>query len=390
MTELNIDKIYEGVRKSLKDFSPPIDTNKNIIYSEKSSKFHIEREEIPVPELIQFTLSNILHCPTFGPGEKMRWEIPFRYKNFECTFALQKFGLRLYISNSDEALKDAIKIEKEILGKLKRVISKIEKKLLTPFAKHQICKRNVTIANYFHKLENRYVYFREKAEKISTAKLNKDVKHDVDIFGGLNDLFKARSELFYNTIAMLDAYFSFLEHLFVLLLPFAEKQNHNIDLVQFVSSFWSDKFKKLFDIETDTQAKKIYDELNEIKEHYRNFYAHGGFKKRGASFYIHFPGLGAIPAQLTNIKNNPQFKFFPVGEDNFSDICKIIDQFNDWLRSDHSGVKYAVKYAESGLDIQCDHENIRKIKDSMGSEEEFESLLNQYSYIADMHANMDY
>ena len=390
MTESNFDKIYEGLRKSLKDFSPPIDTNESLIYSQKSSKFHIERQEIPVPELIQFTLSNILRCPAFGPGEKLRWEIPFRYKKVDCAFALQKFGLRLYISNSDENQKNIIKIEKEIIGKLKRVIAKIEKQLLTPFAKHQICERNVTIANHYHKLENRYVYFRDKAERKSTPKPNKDAKPDDDLFAGLNDLFKTRSELFYNTIAMLDAYFSFLEHLFVLILPFVEKQNNKIDLVQFISNFWSDKFKKLFDITKDTQAKKFYDQLDEIKEHYRNFYAHGGFEKGGASLYFHFPGLGAIPAQLSNIKERPHFNFFPVEEDSFYHICEVIDHLNEWLRSDYSGVKYAVKYAESGLNIPCDPENIRKIKDSMVSEEEFESLVKHCSYIADMHANMDY
>jgi hypothetical protein len=146
MTESNFDKIYDGLKKSLKDFSPPIDTNESLIYSQKSSQFHIEREEIPVPELIQFTLSNILRCPTFGPGEKWRWEIPFRYKKFDCAFVLQKFGLRLYISNNDENQKEIIKIEKEIIGKLKRVIAKIEKQLLTPFAKHQICERSAVVS----------------------------------------------------------------------------------------------------------------------------------------------------------------------------------------------------------------------------------------------------
>lgn len=390
MTESNFDKIYEGLRKSLKDFSLPIDTNKSLVYSQKSSKFHIERQEIPVPELIQFILSNILRCPAFGPGEKLRWEIPFHYKKVDCAFALQKFGLRLYISNSDENPKNIIKIEKEIIGKLKRVIAKIEKQLLTPFAKHQICERNVTIANHYHKLENRYVYFRDKAEKKSTPKPNKDANSDDDLFAGLNDLFKTKSELFYNTIAMLDAYFSFLEHLFVLIIPFVEKQNNKTNLVQFISNFWSDKFKKLFDITKDTQAKNFYDQLDEIKEHYRNFYAHGEFEKGGASLYFHFPGLGAIPAQLSNIKKRPHFNFFPIEEDNFSHICEVIDHFNEWLRSDYSGVKYAIKYAESGLDIPCDPENMRKIKDSMVSEEEFESLVKHYSYLVDMHANMDY
>ncbi len=389
MTDLNIEKIYEGIRKSLKDFSPSTTSSYTLTYDKSSSKFNIERKEIPVPELILFTLSNVINCKTFGVGEKIRWEVPFNYKKNYCTFALQKFGLRLYLLPSGKNGEDLFKIKNEIIGKLTRAILKIEKLVLKPFAQHQITEQNFTIANNYHKLENRYAYFRNKAEIKSLKKPDYSPKPNNDMFAGINELFELKNELFYYTIAMLDAYFSFLEHLFVLIFPFV-KQENSIDLVKFISKFWSEKFKEIFDIKNDNRAKYFYDQLEEIKEHYRNYYAHGEFEKSGASLYFHVPGLGAIPAQLSNIRNKPHFNFFPVEETNLTHICKVIDQFNEWLVSDHSYVKFIVKYARSGLDLSCAPKNIQKINNSMKSEKEFENLLEHYCHLTDMHDNMDY
>ena len=111
MTDLNLEKIYEGIGKSLKDFSPSTTSSDTLTYDKRSSQFNIERKEIPVPELILFTLSNVINCKTFGVGEKISWEVPFNYKKIYCTFALQKFGLRLYLLPSGKNNEDLFKIK---------------------------------------------------------------------------------------------------------------------------------------------------------------------------------------------------------------------------------------------------------------------------------------
>ena len=78
----------------------------------------------------------------------------------------------------------------------------------------------------------------------------------------------------------------------------------------------------MFDL-NDVKVSKNFNSLKNIKENYRNYYAHGGFEKRGASLYFHFPGLGALPALLSNIKEKPHFSFFPVEEDEYKKINNV-------------------------------------------------------------------
>ena len=378
----------EGIITSLKDFTAPAKTESMLAYSGKGVQFNIDRTDIPVPELVQFILSGILKLTAYGPAEKLRWEIPFRYKGIHCSFALQKFGLRLYISCDNNTGMACNKIYREIIGKLKKRIHSIEKTILIPFAKHQIENGHVTIVNQYHNFENRYIYFRGKAEKASKRRRRSNGNDFMEEMNkSLQHFYSTRIDLFYNALAMLDAYFSLLEHLFVLVIPF---QRDNEDLVKYISSYWTDKFTTLFDIKKDSKAKSFYDRLDVIKERYRNFYAHGGFEKAGASLYIHFPSIGAIPAQLTRIKNSPHFHFFPIEEDKFKEICITIDEFNQWLRSDSAGLKNIIRYIESGLNIPCDKKSIKQIKAAMKSEKALNALIEHYSYLDCLHTNMDY
>lgn len=391
MSKKDIERFVKDLRTTvLRDFSAPSASESSLLYSDKSSQFNVDRTTIPVPELIQFVSVVILKLSIYGPGEKLRWEIPFYYKNFSCAFALKKFGLRLYIRHDTAEQSDLNKISNEIINKIQKAILRVEKTLLTPFADQQIKNGHVTIANHYHTFKNRYFYFREKAEKISKQEKrashlkSRDMKA---IVKSMNDSFRRKNELFYNTIAMLDAYFSYLEHFFILSKPLIQG---NAQLVEFISLFWSDKYKRLFDIQSNSTAKSFYDKLNAIKERFRNFFAHGGFEKGGASLYIHIPKIGAIPAQFSKVKSSPHFDFFPIQENSLSDMCKEIDDFEKWLRSDESVLRQAIKYVESGLDIPCDKKSLSKIQVAMKSDDTLESLVEYYNHLWEMHTNMDY
>jgi hypothetical protein len=389
MTKDDIEKFIKDVRTSfLKDFAIPGDAESSILPSAKSHQSKIDRSDIPVPELVRFTLGIILQLPVYGPGEKLRWEMPFLFKNIRCAFALEKFGLRLYVRSPGTQLVDGDKISEEIIGKLRKAIHRTERVLLIPFANEQIENSQFTIVNRYHSLMNRFIYFRDKAGKTSKNRDKVKGKGKIgELAKLLNYMVRLENELFYNTLAMLDAYFSFLEHLFVLVAPLSSDR---IKLVEFISCVWADKFKQLFDLKLHPKAKSFYDKLNDIKERYRNVYAHGGFEKGGASLYVHFPGIGAIPAQFSKIKNSPHFNFFPIQEESFRDICRLLDDFDEWLRSEASGLAKAIKYVESGLDIPCDRQSIAEIRAAMKSEGALKALIERESYLWAMHTNMDY
>jgi len=389
MPELDIELFIKEIKaSSLRNFTAPAESRSFIQYSERSIQINVDSSDIPVPELV-------LKLPTYyDPEEKVRWTIPFNYKEFSCTFALQKSGLFLYVSRNEQPPAVLDKAALEIIKKIKSSINRVEKTLLIPYAQHQIESGNITIANHYLVLRNRYVYFREKAEntlrrqsRIKNSQTN-DIKDFVKVLNDkLKKMFKAENELFYNTIAMLDAYFSFLEHLFVLIMPLCRD---NIHLVDFIGKLWAVKYKLLFDISSNLEAKSFYDKLDSIKERFRNFYAHGAFGKGGTSLFFHFPNIGAIPAQLSEVKKGPHFDFFPIQKDNFKDICRTIDDFEKWLKSEGPVFAMAIKFVESGLDVPCDKQSLKIIRSAMASDKKLDALIQRYSYLWEMHTNMDY
>jgi hypothetical protein len=396
MEELQVSPdVKDRLALALKDYAPEIELEDSLLWSLDSRhipchRIPIDRNSLPVPELIQYMLVKVLGFPDFGPDEKIRWLIPFSYKGIQCTLAYQKFGVRLYIAKNGVAAQDSLQYMGEIVGKLNRAARIIEEQVLNPYAMTQISKGNITVANQYGRLDDMYRYFRQQASRSFSNKPEPAQKGD-EFFGtlvALSSMLGTQTDGFYNALAMLDAYFSRLEHLLVVVLPFINFSATTNNLVDIISSQWADKYKRVFDINSDRSAKQYYDKLYDIKERFRNTFAHGGFEKKGASLYFHLPEIGTLPAQLTNIKNSPHFNFLPIDDADFNNVCSLFDQFDEWLKSGKA--RFGVLYAESGLDVPFDAESIREHEVAMNSEDDFQNLLDYRDYLSDMHTNMEY
>lgn len=68
---------------------------------------------------------------------------------------------------------------------------------------------------------------------------------------------RSRTRGFFYSTAMIDAFFSRVEHQFVLLLAFRGQPLANGELKEFRSSNWDEKLKKLIDVDTDKDAQKL-------------------------------------------------------------------------------------------------------------------------------------
>lgn len=379
---INIEQI-QTLEKILKDFSIPIDGE-----SERTEKgVIITRDELPVPQIIFFLFVKILKYPKNMHLEKTLWIIAFIFKGKFFEIAFEKFGLRLYVSNTIDNEEECLRYKKEILYYLRAAIKDIERYLLKDFAKLQISDWHIIIENQYVKFTNMYHYFREQASE-SFGKEKTLSKGAKSVFGLEPNTFQWNLIGFYNTSAMLDTFYSRLEHLLVLSLPFLNLNKNNIDLVKYISSNWSDKYKSVFDINTDSVAKGFYDKLYDVKEKFRNTYSHGGFEKDGASLFFHLPEVGAIPCSLSQFKDSPHFNFFPIEAHTFDDVCKLFDDFETWLEK--SRIKYGLMFANSGIKISYDDKSILEFSKAMKSDDDFQRLIDKKGYYSDMYANMDF
>lgn len=370
------DDFKHKVKLALKDFSSDF-TENNFKPIRDTISVRIERKVIPVPELILFIFSNILDFPNLGRMEKMRWYIRFKYKSIICSIAYQKSGIYLYYEKPDS--NDLEVNPDEIIGKIAKSFRIIEENILQDFSKYQIKEGNITIPNIYYMLDRMYQYFREKAEKFFNTRAKDEYK-----FGDIKTIHNG----FYDTIAMIDSFFSKTEHVFILILPFAGFNSQNDDLLKLIGASWQNKYKRIFQIDTDVQAKKYYDKLINVKENLRNTFIHGGFEKSGASLLFHLPEVGNIPVNLTKVKDSPHFNFFPVEGEDFNKICKLFDEFELWIKS--GKLAQGIRYIESGLNVPFDNKSLSIFNKAMATNNEFEKLIEKWSYLSDQHENMDY
>jgi hypothetical protein len=232
-----------------------------------------------------------------------------------------------------------------------------------------------------------YRYFREQAKRNFASTPPPSKPKIENLAKLLAARFRKRAAGNYNTIAMIDAYFSCLEHLLILLLPFANYDRTKHDLVRLMGSFWSEKFKTIFDLTTNARAKALFDRLVTLRERYRNPVSHGNFQKDGKSLFFHFPS-GAISCHLSSTSAERSNSIIEINEAGYQKICALFDEVDAFFET--GSAQFGYRYARSGLDVAFDEKSLAKYKTAARDDDGFDDFLEHESYIADMHANMDW
>lgn len=351
------------------------------------------RAEFPVPELLLFALRDVLGFPWTGHEEKVRWSVHCLFTNVPVSLELRKFGFTICYP------KDATIDVARLCGQL-HVAVKLAEQWLQPFAQKQVEAGAVTIPNRYSEFDRRYCFFREHADaayqQAATPPAGEnaaDGKEGLAAFDGLakswNHMMRNRTEGFYYSTAMIDAFFSRLEHQFVLLLAFRGSPLANGALKAFLAMSWDEKLKALIDVDADKDAQKVYARLKQLKERIRNPFAHGGVENDGGSLFIHIPFVGALPANFTQIRNSVQFNFIPVEEDDHRSACEAFDSLDVTLRS--GPLAAAQSFVEASIDASFDAESLATYaRIGAAAAEEREEYFDGWHYEHDRHANMDY
>lgn len=371
MMEIKTETISQ-LKDVLKDFGRPGATIDSLQEKMEASREKSERKLAFPAELIDLLFVRILKFPgQQGPGKTI-WAVYFRYQNIDCSFKLKNIGLRLCLLPGRANKADLKKTAEDIIGKTTAALLLLEQESLIPLGKQHIKKGNFTLENQFIKFYEMYRYFRDQARKIN-AKINKKSREAKNIA----TLFKETSHLsqqsFYNSLAMMDAYFGGLEQLLVIVLPFLDINLKSHDLGKILAMSWQEKFPRIFDIQANQKARLFYDQFISLEEKFRNLYAHGGFEKKAASIYCHVPGLETVPVQLLGTEQKLALNFNQLEKVFFEDVCRLFDEFDEWLLTEK--VRYGITYAHSGLSVSFDKKSRTKYRKAMESEERFNKMI---------------
>ncbi|MFE3222889.1 hypothetical protein [Nocardia sp. NPDC059228] len=347
-------------------------------------ELELSRERFPIPELIRFVMME-LGLKNLGHNEKVAWQFPFVSGNRLGLVLLRKFGLRLSVWCSRDDLADAQAWASTFVGRL-GASQRAAESLLQGLASQQFEQGKVTLRNQYVELRETYLYFREGA-RLAFAGEGRIPERSPS--GGYY-IFREQREGSYNVLAMCTAYFSLVEHVLALSLPFLETWPGpaEMNVRKFIGQSWSDKYRYVFGTHGSGPASDFFTRLSKIAERHRNTYAHGAFGKEDATIYFHVPGVGAIPGNMTAVKNSPQFAFFPTSDDDFAEVCSTFDEWERYLGSSLD-FGTAWQWITSGLDVRYDGAFVDQVRAAI-DDGELETLIYRTAMEWERHANMDY
>jgi aryl carrier-like protein len=377
-------RLSSRLKGSLRDFAPDLDAESRYPTGAWAinRELKVAEELRPLPYTVFITLCKLAGYKYFGREEKVSWAIPVTFKGVPFLLAHRKSGFKVSSAAPPGADDE---LAAEMLTRLGRAIS-IADRLMEPEVKARIRAGKVTVINRYNTLRHMYRFFRDKAAASFAAAPASSEEGGAALPSESRR--RASREGFYYTVSMLDAYFSLLEHVLILLLPFAGFDPARDDLVGLIGAQWGDKFKRLFDVNADRTAKRHYDALKEVKERYRNTASHGMFEKGGASLYFHDAEVGSVPVRLSRHSDGLHFLFTPVDEVKFAEICALLDAAEAFLKD--GPTRLGMKHVEEGLDSIFAVEWLNRYRAATASDEDFEQLLEYENYLVDQHANMDF
>lgn len=384
--EQDIENIRKKVVKALgciKKVNNDTQADDNFLFS---AKLALSCKQLPPYYLLYFLFVDLLGFKNLGQFEKIAWSIPFDYKGKAYLLEHRKFGVCLLAH-------DPVKEEKEINEILENINNAI--KIANPFFKY-IAQLNlktdkINVKNCSQLLYSRYKYFLKKYKSChKKLELEEQKPPKIKKIGNCtqiryNNVYLYKQERLFLFFAFLEAFFSWTEHVFVLLAVINGEFTTGQDVINFIKKGWAEKYKKVINI---SENESLYNELLEIKK-LRNYITHGDFESEGKTFYFH-SGAGAVPIYLNENGNNLVASY---ENKNIEHIEKItLPTIESFIKLLWSGERKNAKILiqEYGFDLILSYSTQGKYKKIIKNRKETLKFAENMCWKIDCATNMDF
>lgn len=378
-----IQEYYDQIKLLWKDITPVTEKTKSINHSAE-----IDMNENPLnANLLGYCFNAILGFEVcYRPFEKINYAIRFDYKG-TCAHAVDR-KMEYVIILEKSAKAEFI----EILKETKPILNKI----LQCISQESLERNEFTLINHFRQYKDKLSYDEEKIDKL--YELQRIYENEGHVIISFIDNCQMASQvceemgwrpniewrrLTYEIEAYINDYYSYLEHLLTLLIPFSPNFDSSKPYKETWTKGWIKKIEMVWG--KDAVDYELFEELKRYKEVYRNRNAHGLFS-RETKAYIQIPELGRY---LMGIGNHYLKGFMDDGDvylsiNTYQEFKKSCRQFEGFV---YNTYPIAMVFIERGLNIPV---HIMQEIENIHTVEEANEMVDKILYCLDRAANMDW
>ena len=348
---------------------------------------------LPEHYLAYFLLVDLLEFNCLGRHEKLAWSVPIELGGKAFYIEHRKMGLGLFtpLDHKDEDL------GQEVVRLVNRGV-RVAQPYFNWRAEQAVNESAVNVRNRCTGLYDRFEFLLAQFNsKMAEAEANDRRVIRTNYPGGGIGMSFPKYQLIreaeWLAISVIESFFSWTEHAFVHLAILQGKCVTGIEIKNLAAAEWKEKFKTALGLD-DPDIKRYYDRLMAIRYQVRNFVAHGAFGKAGEAFLFH-SGAGAVPVQLPHRRGEHSYRFpnfleFAARGANQTDqdTIEYIQSFIEYIRS--GPLAPAWVFLDEGSDVVLTLAQDGTYELAMASEEAMNDFLKYWSYLEDIHANMDF
>lgn len=357
---------------------------------------------LPPYYLVYFLLVDLLGFPNLGQWEKVAWIVPVRYSGRLYSIEHRKMGLGIFAPTyrselqqmgsaivSGKPSEEAEQHAREMCDLIKQAVEKAE-----PYfewrAEQAVVGNGLNVVNNSDWLLERYEYLRGEYKRLDEEFERRKDERIVTEYpgGGISSVWPAyetRRHAEWIGQAAIDAFFSWTEHAFIHIAILKGELKTGKDVAALAEGDWKAKFKAALPV-GDTEIKKRYEVLLDLRAQIRNYMAHGAFGKRGQAFRFH-SGAGAVPVLLTR---RLRHRYTLTGKPGFGEkaALKEIDDFIRHLYTTEAAI--ALEYVQSGLASILSYAADGTYSRAMKSMQQMKEFIAYMTGQVDRSANMDW
>jgi hypothetical protein len=282
----NIDRLLHRIAglaaREMRPFSAPdlsIDVEVQQVLKKSLDQGHVASSDV-----LRLILTTVGQGVDLGAADKRLWEVRFAYKGRECLIFFGKSGVKLRVSVS-EAEAGHEPLVDEIDDRLTKAIASVMEHGVQPLIDLKLRANDAVVVNQHARYLSMFEYFRGLLGEMQLSDLELQDQEPTDpLSDAMTSVFRkifatrAKEEkISHLAIATIAAYFSMLEHRFVLLAAFREDiVDLGFSLTTVLGAGWREKFRFAFEgLPRESNARHLED-LEYLAQTYRNPLLHGG------------------------------------------------------------------------------------------------------------------